>query len=188
MNKKLIVLAMVLLLAAGGLFATYFVTVPPDVTALLKANVGEYLEHGFTVNSVKYQSSTTILDAFDTANPPQFVYGYRTNAQGNFEFRMTVGDFLNTNGVNKVRIASVEKGGTPMSPVSGQTYYLLFSEANASSLGTVQHSGEDTFTIIPATSTGSDHLGASIGPLEYISENTVAGSYTATITIGISAS
>lgn len=188
MNKKLVALALVLLLAVGGLFATYTVTVPGDVTALLKANVGEFLEHGFTVNSVKYQSSIEILDAFETN--PSFVYGYRTNAQGAFEFRMTVGDFKHTNGSNIVKIADVKKGSTSpvaIDPVSGESYYLLFSENNAVSLGTVTHTGEDTFTIIPATATGTDHLGGTISAGQYIGDAT-AGSYTSTVTILISAS
>lgn len=185
MNKKLIALALVLLLAVGGLFATYSVTVPTSVEALLKANVGEFLEHGFTVNSVKYQSSIEILDAFETN--PSFVYGYRTNAQGAFEFRMTVGNFLHTNGSSIVKIADVKKSNVSIDPVSGQSYYLLFSENNAESLGTVTHTGEDTFTIVPATATGTDHLGTSIGAGQYVGDAT-PGAYTATVTIAISAS
>jgi hypothetical protein len=48
MNKKLIALAMVLLLAVGGLFAAaYTGTLPGAVTATLNANIGDYLYHGF---------------------------------------------------------------------------------------------------------------------------------------------
>lgn len=185
MNKKLVALALVLIIAAGGLFATYSVTVPGTVTALLKANVGEFLEHGFTVNSVKYQSSVEVLDAFEIN--PSFVYGYRTNAQGVFEFRMTVGNFLHTNGTSVVKIADVKKGTVAIDPVSGQNYYLLFSENNAVSLGTVTHTGEDTFTIIPAAALGTDHLGGTIAAGQYVGDAT-AGSYTSTVTIVISAS
>ena len=54
MNKKLIAIALVLVLAVSGAFAEYNVTVPALVTATLKATKGEFLEHGFTVEGVKY--------------------------------------------------------------------------------------------------------------------------------------
>jgi len=189
MNKKLITIALVLVLAVSGVFAEYNVTVPALVTATLKATKGEFLEHGFTVGGVKYQSEVEVLDAFTT--PPQFTYGYKTNAMGTFSFRMTVGNFIHQVSTNpEVKIASVTIGtttGSPVIPDTGNPYYVIFSEANSSTLGSVSHVGETTITITPATGTGTDHLGDTIVAGEHTGD-ALAGAYTSTIEIAIAAS
>lgn len=198
MNKKLIALALVLLLAVGGLFAAYTVDVPADVTALLKANIGEYLNHGFTVNSEKFQSSVTIEDAFNT--DPSFTYGYETNAQGKFDFQMTVGNFVHTDGETEILIKSIKKGTTTITPVTvgSETFYSLFDIIdNAKSTGSMKQSSEATFTIVPAKKIHKgtlDHLslttiGANTEYADYADdEDSTPGSYTSTVTISISAS
>jgi hypothetical protein len=195
MNKKLIALAMILLLAVGGLFAVYTVDVPADVTAMLKANIGEYLNHGFTVNGVK---SVIIEDAFTT--DPSFTYGYETNAQGKFDFQMTVGNFVHTDGQTEILIKAVKKGAATITPVtvSGDTFYRLFDIVeNPVSTGSVKKSSEATFTIVPAKKTHDgtlDHLGTTtIGNnseyTDYADDtDSTPGSYTANVTIAISAS
>ena len=187
MNKRLIAFALVLLIAVGGVFAAYSVPIPGDVHAYLKANVGEFLEHGFKLSETSlYNGSITIDDAFDT--DPVFTYGYKTNAQGDFEFRMTVGDFINSSGSGTVKIASVKKGGTVIPPVSGQNYYLLFSESNEIALGATTHVGTADITIVPAKTTAVtvDHLGNTVGGS--VVEGAASGTYVATVTISISAS
>ena len=192
MNKKLIALALVLLLAVGGLFAAYSVDVPADVTALLKANIGEYLNHGFTVGAAKFQSTVTITDAFTTN--PSFTYGYETNAQGTINFEMTVGNFIHTNGTTNILILAVKKGSDNMTPTGGK--YLLFDTiTNAKSTGLAKNSAEATFTIVPAKKANVnsfDHLNTTKiamteGLANYADEaDSVAGSYTSEVSIHIS--
>lgn len=197
MNKKLVALALILLLAVGGLFAEHTIAKPGDVTAYLKANIGEFLEHGFTVDSVMYQPSITINDAFNTN--PEFEYGYRTNAQGTINFLMTVGDFLHTNGNARIVIKEVQKGGVKMTPAVGT--YVLFDEiVNATSKET-ENVKKATFKIVPAKKGDlgqTDHTGSKmIGTVAPVGENagyvnyadvadSTPGSYTSTVTIAIS--
>ncbi|ADY14794.1 hypothetical protein [Sphaerochaeta globosa] len=189
MNKKLVALALVLLIAVSGLFAY---TNPGPVYAYLQGSVGETLEHGFLddlENDVTFDNSKTILNAFNTSNPPSFMYGYRTNAVGPIFFRMTVGDFLHTDGIHKVKISSVKVGSTNLTTMTKDidNTYKLFN------INIVEFdeddflSGKNKYTIIPATATGSDHLGNTIEAGEYIGTAT-AGVYLSTITITISAS
>lgn len=182
MNKKLIALALVLLLAVGGLFAvTYPGTLPGNVTATLNANIGDYLYHGFidSATPAEFDATKTINDAFTT--DPAFQYGFRTNigTTYNFEFRMTVGDFLhNTVSGAKIKIADVLVGGLSPDPISG--YYVILSKTTAISSGAVN------VVIKPAKAAGNDHLGVVMTDAQYINgANEVAGAYTSTVTIAV---
>lgn len=185
MNKKLIAITLVLVLAVSGVFAIVTVDMPGPVTATLKATKGEFLYHGFTVNSVKYQSTVEVLDAFNTN--PEFVYGYWTNAQGNFSFRMTVGNFIHQTSSNPaVKIAQVKVNGTTAAPVTDETYYELFNFTNAAILDNSSQTGEKTITIVPVANSTitTDHLGATVGSGQNVTD-ALAGSYTSEITISI---
>jgi hypothetical protein len=183
MNKKLIALAMVLLLAVGGLFAAaYTGTLPGAVTATLNANIGDYLYHGFVDASAPtgFLSTKVIADAFIT--DPVFNYGYKTNISEtySFEFRMIVGDFVhNDTDVSAViKIADVLIDNVPAYPITG--YYLLLSKTGAETQESV------AVKIQPAKAAGLDHLNVSIGASEYYgSETAVAGAYTSTVTISV---
>ena len=182
MNKKLIALALVLLLAVGGLFAVaYPGTLPGNVTATLNANIGDYLYHGFidSATPAEFDATKTINDAFTT--DPAFQYGFRTNigTTYNFEFRMTVGDFLhNTVSGAKIKIADVLVGGLSPDPISG--YYVILSKTTAISSGAVN------VVIKPAKAAGNDHLGVVMTDAQYINgANEVAGAYTSTVTIAV---
>lgn len=182
MNKKLIALAIVLLLAVGGLFAAVYPgTLPDAVTATLNANIGDYLYHGFidSETPAEFDATKTINDAFIT--DPAFQYGFRTNigTAYNFEFRMEVGDFIhNTNSDAKIKIADVLVGGISPAPISG--YYVILSKTTTVSSGVVN------VVIKPAKASGNDHLGVLIGASEYYGSTTaVAGAYTSTVTISV---
>jgi len=181
MNKKLIALAMVLLLAVGGLFAAYTGTLPDAVTATLNANIGDYLYHGFidSETPAEFDATKTINDAFIT--DPAFQYGFRTNigTTFNFEFRMEVGNFIhNTIAGAKIKIADVLVGGLSPEPISG--YYVILSKTTAVSSGAVN------VVIKPAKAAGNDHLGGVITDAEYVGgETAVAGAYTSTVTISV---
>ncbi len=183
MNKKLIALALVLLLAVGGLFAvTYPGTLPGNVTALLKANIGDFLYHGFvnTAAPTGYASTKTIEDAF--ATNPTFEYGYKTNISSSygFEFRMIVGDFVHDDEdvTAFIKIADVEVDGVAVYPITG--YYLLLGKTGAETIESVD------VEIFPAKAAGNDHLGVAIGASEYVGSSTaVAGAYTSTVTIAV---
>jgi len=185
MNKKLIAIALVLLIAVSGVFAEITVDMPGPVTATLKATKGEFLYHGFTVNSVKYQSAVEVLDAFNTN--PEFTYGYWTNAQGTFSFRMSVGNFIHQTPSNPaVKIAQVKVNGTVAAPVSGETYYELFNFTNAAILDNSSQTGEKTITIVPVAtaSVTTDHLSAPVGSGQNVAD-ALAGSYTSEVSIYI---
>ena len=185
MNKKLIALAMVLLLAVGGLFAdVYSGTLPGAVTATLKATIGDYLYHGFidASNPGVYSASKTIEDAFTTN--PAFQYGYTTNIDTSiygFKFQMVVGDFINQDDTDyAIKIASVSVGNTAVGPDTGTNLYTILNSATSGSTGQV------SVVVSPAKAAGNDHLGVTMTDAEYIGgANEVAGSYTSTVTIAV---
>ncbi len=112
MNKKLIVLALVLLIAVGGLFAGdglpgagLTANDGSAVTATLKGVIGSSFRHGFKTGDGLYQPTANNdgQDAFTT--PPQLIYGYEAKNGVGFTSVMTVSGFKN--GSNVVDIASV---------------------------------------------------------------------------------
>ena len=187
MSKRFIGIVLILLIVMVGLFAGEDVEfeenipLPSSVNAYLKANVKEYLYHGFLNNlttDTSYDSTITVLDAFNTT-PPSFNYGYITNAEGKFRFQMTVTDFMHTNGIDKVVIDKVEKVTTPNATVIAKTsgYYLLFSDDDIAAVITsgAAHTAKGAFRIYPKRGTAVGQLG----------DNTTAGEYTSTVTIEI---
>ena len=189
MKKRTLAILMVLVLATAGLFAEVTITAPANVTATLKANIGEYLEHGFLVNNVPYTQSIVIEDAFG-ATAPSFTYGYMTNAEGVLTFKMEVGNFKNTttnNANDIIKIASVEKNSIAFvtSDLDGG-FYTIFSEEN-DDMTTSMHSDEAVIKIFPAKATGTDHAGEAIAANEHAGAgNTAApGAYAADIVFSI---
>ncbi|WP_320129163.1 hypothetical protein [uncultured Sphaerochaeta sp.] len=185
MNKKRVIsLLLVLFFVVAGAFADVSVTMPSAATATLKANIGEYLDHGFTIGTVKYNPSITIENAF--AAPSQFVYGYKTNAVGHFTFTMNVGNFISTSNANNiVKIASVTSSLSSITYTS--TGYKIFSDYTATTVTGVEQNAESTITITPAATAnvGSlDHTGSSIVAAETV-QGGAAGSYVSTITFTI---
>ncbi|MDD4450595.1 MAG: hypothetical protein PHS76_07800 [Sphaerochaeta sp.] len=190
MNKKLIALALVLLIAVGGLLVA--ADLPPGtgnvpVTATLKADWKAYLNHGFitAIGSFDYESSKTIMDAFTT--DPVFYYGYKTNATGSFEFRMTVSDFTSTigNTTSTVKIADVKKGTTSMTKETGSNYYKLFERDNSSfTLGDAAVSEDAKITVSPAK---AEDTTKGITAAQHVGEGSTApaGAYTSTVTITV---
>ena len=196
MNKKLIALAMVLLLAVGGLFAdVYSGTLPGAVTATLNATIGDYLHHGFidASNPGVYSASKTIEDAFTTN--PAFQYGYTTNidtSKYGFKFQMVVGDFINQDDTDyAIKIASVSVGNTVVGPdTAGTNLYTILNSATSGSTGQVSvvvspaKSGNDG-TETPET-TIVDHLGSPITQADFVGgADVIAGSYQSTVTISV---
>ncbi len=192
MKKRALAILMILVLATVGLFAA----MPSSgngadqLTATLNATIGDFLNHGFTIgtgpSATKYNATVTVNDAFNATTPPSFKYGYKTNAAGGFEFKMTVGDFIHEDGLSSgtVKIKSVAKGlpAVTMTPASGD--YTIF---NISSSGGLQ-SDETTITIVPARGTDAlDHAGADVNNNQR-ADDAPAGSYTATIYFNVSAS
>lgn len=187
MKKRALAILLVLVMVTAGLFAAPTVTVPGAVTATLKANIGEYLAHGFNIAGTKYQPTVTVEDAFG-ATAPSFRYGYKTNAAGTFVFKMAVGNFTNSTVAGTVKIASVSSDkGT--SYAGG--FYTIFNDYSAT-ITSAERYDEALITITPARTAniGSvDHTGAggNIVAAETV-EGGSAGAYTATLTFSISAS
>ncbi len=188
MNKKFIALAMVLLLAVGGLFAAVYdlenedaVISPASVSALLKATIGDYLYHGFVDASASHGFSSTIDDINDAFTiDPVFNYGYDTNIGStySFEWRLTVSDFLhNSISGKKIKISDVVVDS--LSPLVTDGYYVIMSKTGAETADSV------AIKIIPAKATGTDHLGAAIATDEHAGAGNTAtsGAYTSTVTI-----
>lgn len=149
MNKKMIAVALILLVAIGGLFAAP--TIPDPVSVRLMSTVGEFLTHGFTNSSgTKYQATLPdIENAFSVT--PSFTYGYRTNSLVGLKFSMIVSPFINqTDSSKKVSIASVKKGSESLTPSSGD--YTLFTRAGSGDVSSV----EATFSIYPSDSDITD--------------------------------
>jgi hypothetical protein len=189
MKKRALAILLVLVMVTGGLFATYTVAVPGAATATLNATIGDYLDHGFNYNGLKYQPSIIIDDAFGTT-APSFRYGFRTNAQGKFVFKMVVGNFINKTTVGTVKIASVtsDQGDLTYTP-SG---YTIFTDESADGPTTYERKGEVKITIYPAKEIADfDHTGLTdISVNEQVGGDVTApaGAYESIITFTISAS
>ena len=187
MKKKALAILLVLVLATAGLFAVPTVTVPTAVTATLRANIGEYLSHGFNIEGTKYQPSVTIDDAFGTT-VPSFKYGYKTNAAGTFVFKMAVTDFTNQTVAGSVKIASVSSDkGTSYSG----GYYTIFTDTSPT-ITSAERYDEAVITITPARTAdigNFDHTGVGTAIAAGTTvEGGAAGAYVATLTFAITAS
>jgi len=185
--KRLVVILMVLIFSTVGLFANIPHDDIPTAVATLKANIGEFLYHGFADSELDttFESTLTVEDAFTAA--PSFWYGYRTNAAGTYVFRMSVTDFVNQDDLTKVKIKSVTSSEHPSMSYSTEGYEL-FTETN--SIMTESSRSDYTFiTITPATvATGTDHTGTHvIAGVETVG-GASAGAYVATITFTVGAS
>ena len=189
MKKRALAIILILVLATAGLFAAPTVTIPADVTATLKATIGEYFYHGFldTPNAGGYYSAKTITDAFN-ATAPSFTYGYKTNAaNSSFTIKMTVADFQNgSSGV--VKISGVTASGAGVLTQTGRDFQLFTFTGDGSekiAQKTITIKPFLKFTPVDPDLTGPpDITGATI-----VAENTVeyapAGDYTALITFNI---
>jgi hypothetical protein len=184
MNKKRMLGVLVILVFVLG--SAFSIAMPSPAVATLTASIDEYLEHGFTNDlGVKYNATIAIANAFDT--DPEFVYGYHSNAAGEFSFIMEVGDFImDTNSANVVKIAAVTSTNSPSSFAYTANGYTILSNYVAT-VG-VEQLAETTITITPATTIGGyDHTGVyEVLDTETV-DTAVAGSYTSTITFTVAA-
>lgn len=187
MNKKVIALALVLVIAMSGAFALDLNTVD-DVTATLKATIGDYLDHGFVESGSPgvYAATKTIESAFIT--DPVFTYGYKTNMDvvtTPIKFEMSVGDFiLQSNTDIRIKIGDVMVGTSSPVPTSG-VYTLLTSAQSGLE-------GQAIVTIKPMKADGDDHLGYDISEddtitdtLQYVNDDAAPGEYISTVTISV---
>ena len=184
MNKRVVIVLLVLVMSVGGLFAEpYAGPLPAAVTATLTSMIDDFMYHGFIDSSTpsEFDSQKTITDAFGT--DPSFRYGYRTNIGGsyNFLFLMTVSDFINDADDDAViKIADVVVGASSPDPVEG-AYTILSRSAG-------EFSGDVAVVIKPAKADGFDHLGAKLEDSEYVNgPDQIAGAYTSTVTIVVKA-
>nr|WP_321306296.1 hypothetical protein [uncultured Sphaerochaeta sp.] len=183
MNKKVIALALVLVIAMSGAFAAPLVVstgTVTDVTATLKAVIGGFFHHGFVnpADSSEFNATLEITNAF--AVDPVFTYGYETNTSTAFGIYMEVSDFEHdtASGV-AIKIADVEIGAATPDPDGSGVYELLTSAVSGQSEN-VQ------VKIIPLKATGTDHLGNAISSqLEYVNDNATPGGYTSTVTVSV---
>jgi predicted RNA-binding protein with TRAM domain len=190
MNKKLIALAMVLLLAVGGLFAA--ITLPGNgntsVTAILKATLGSYFYHGIVEGS-DFIGTKNILNAFSATTSPSFQYGYETNAAGLYYIRMAVSDFDNVTegaeGTVKIKNITVSGGGATKIWDDVNSSYVIFTVPTTNTYTRTT----TTITVEPAlTATDTtDHRGNAIAATETAAQAT-PGEYEATISFSVSAS
>ena len=187
MNKKVIALALVLVVAMSGAFAAALTIngIPvTNVTATLTAIIGDFFQHGFDDpdDSSQYNASLDIEDAFTT--DPVFTYRYETNTSTDFDVKMAVSDFINGSDSDyKIKIFDVLVGGDDPDPTSG--LYTILSSALSGSTGSV------AITIQPMkdiTVDTNDHLGVKVRTTDtdkYVNENAMAGTYTSTVTISV---
>lgn len=197
MNKKLVALALVLLLAVGGLFAAITVDKDgnsvlgngnTDVTVTLKGTLGLYFYHGI-VESGSYIGSKTITDAFG-ATAPSFKYGYETNAAGvPYYIRMSVTDFdnktTNVDGTVKIKNVTASHVSGSLSWDTDTSSYNLYSVPTTNSYTKT----DSTITIYPAklVTDTTDHRSQPITAAQ-TAAGAPAGEYEATITFIVSAS
>ena len=167
MNKKLIALALVLLIAVGGLFAelpNYSVA-----TALLKGTIGDLFKHGFLIgDATEYDPEATIPgNAFET--PPEFVYGFTAKHGSAFKSQLTVTAFTKTDGVVNIATVTVAVPGSDpkVSNWTDASTPIDVLEYKTSDINkTVTR--DATITITPATTDGKP-----------------SGQYTSTVTVSL---
>ncbi len=176
MNKKLIAIALVLVLAVSGAFA---VTFPGTITATLNATVGDFFYHGF---GQSLTNTLSVTDAFATT-PPTIEYGYATNV-GGATIRFTITDFESGSNTIKIKSVSATGGGSNLVWDTVANAYKLFVIAST----TTYTKQLALITVVPArTADTVDHRGASIDSSEKV-ENATSGDYTATLTFSVTAS
>lgn len=191
--KRLVVILMVLIFSTVGLFASIAYEDIPNAVATLKANIGEFLYHGFADSELDttFESTLTVEDAFTAA--PSFWYGYKTNAIGTYVFRMKVTDFENQTTRNGSTVVDVVKIRSVVSSDHGTTAmtydangYKLFEEESAV-ITTSTRSNSTQVTITPVTTfSGVDHKSATIEEGQSVAD-AAAGEYVATVTFSVSA-
>jgi hypothetical protein len=169
MNKKLIALALVLLIAVGGLFAGDL-SAPESITASLIGNVGKYLYHGFTFDGELYQQENVFFNVdFQGTSGVTFAYGFKTNYTEPLKFVMTVGNFIHEDGADtgSIAVVSVKNGATTIPFVAGSTTdYLLFQTVG--------------------NTIASDSINITVMPETFTEEQKNPGQYTSTVTITVS--
>jgi hypothetical protein len=169
MNKKFIALALVLLIAMGGVFAGDL-SASESITASLIGNVGKYLYHGFTFDGELYQQENVFFNVdFQGTSGVTFAYGFKTNYTEPLKFVMTVGNFIHEDGADtgSIAVVSVKNGATTIPFVYGSTKeYLLFE-----TIGNTITSNSMNITVKPET---------------FDDEGKAPGKYTSTVTITVS--
>jgi len=188
MNKKLVAVALVLLIAASTLFAAIDFSKIDPVTATLEASIGDFFNHGFIVdNSGAFISSITVEDAF-AATPPPINYGYSTN-KGGAIVTFTITDFENVDDSSVVKIKKIEATniGANMTWNSTDEDYTLFEVASVD--GYTKNS--TTLSVYPARTgdvNSEDHTGAATIAAANTVEGGSPGFYRATMTFSVTAS
>jgi len=176
MNKKLIAIALVLVLAVSGAFA---VTFPNVVTATLNATKGDFFYHGF---GQPLTNTLSINDAFATV-PPTIDYGYSTNV-GGATIRFSITNFISGSNLVKIKSISATGGGSNLVWDDTNSAYKLFVIAPTTTytkqlaqITVVAARGGDTL----------DHRGEVIAASQTV-EGAASGDYTATLTFSVAAS
>lgn len=188
MNKKLIAIALVLVLAVSGVFAE--TSFPSSISATLTAIAGPYFTHGF---GPTFASTMDVQNAF--ASPaPVIDYRYTTNI-GSAKIRFSITDFARTGASDVVKIKSITAttSGSPSVSIpltwdSTRSMYLLFDVSAASGYSTQTA----LITVNPARTIDfgtPDHNGStsSISTVQTV-EGAIQGNYIATMTFQITAS
>jgi hypothetical protein len=144
MKKNLIVIALVLLIAMGGLFAD--VDLPDEVKATLVGTVGEYLEHGFDdENGEQYQTGVQFSNALDSAGVT-LIYRYKINYDTAVQIGMSISDFMHTDNVASIPIGSVVRGDdAPFTTWTSGDFANYYKMGEMTGPGTT--SGKVTFTV-----------------------------------------
>ncbi len=190
MNKKLVAIALVLIIAAGGLFAA--ITLPGNgntsVTAILKATLGSYFYHGIVEGS-DFIGTKDIPNAFSATTSPSFQYGYETNAAGLYYIRMAVSDFDNVTedavGTVKIKNITVSGGGATKTWDATSSSYTIFTVPTTNTYTRTT----TTITVEPALSITDTtyHRGNAVAETETAAQ-AAPGEYEATISFSVSAS
>lgn len=181
MNKKLITIALVLLIAVSGVFA---VTFPTSISATLNATVGDFFYHGF---GQSLTSTLSVTNAF-APTPPTIEYGYATNV-GGATIRFTISNFVKPSSTDVVKIKSVTAsgGGSALVWDATASAYKLFVVGSVSAY-TKQLA---LITVTPARTADigtNDHNNGSEIALGQTVESAATGEYTATLTFSVTAS
>ncbi|MEA4859442.1 hypothetical protein SDC9_64793 [bioreactor metagenome] len=185
MNKRLIAIALVLVIAVSGVFAV--TSYPSNVSARLLATAGPYFTHGFGSN---FSSTIDVINAF-AATPPAIDYRYATNV-GGAKIRFSITDFAKAESSDVVKIKSITATTSTLSPISltwdaGLAMYLLFDVASVSAFS----SQTALITVNPARTANvgtADHRGSVSAITEAQTvEGAIPGDYIATMTFQITA-
>jgi hypothetical protein len=161
MKKHLIVVALVLLIAMGVVFAEDTNPPSPALASLYGKIAADLFDHGFTKDDVKYLSGIDIMNAFISPYPV-IEYGFDAKFPTTFRSMLSVEPFVIVGSSDIIPIADVLIDGSTKTAVNDQYEVLAYTEADVRQTDSVE------IVIVPD-----------------LSEDPKAGTYVSEITVTI---